>query len=119
MPRKVDEWFPLYVGRYLGDTMHLTYDQHGPYLLLIMHYMRKGPLPDDDQQLAAISRVPQKTWRRDMARTLRAFFTVEKDGMLHQKRADEERAKRDEISSKRSAAGKAGADAKYGLEGGV
>lgn len=104
-----DEWMPLYVGRYLGDTGHLTYDQHGPYLLLLMHYWRKGPLPDDDTMLAAIARVPLDVWMTRMGRILRDFFEVQEDGLLHQKRADAERAKRAGVSADRAAAGRAGA----------
>jgi uncharacterized protein YdaU (DUF1376 family) len=114
MPKKVDEWMPFLIGRYLGDTMHLTYDQHGPYILLLLHYWRTGPLPNDDRKLAAITRVPLDIWKSEMAETLREFFTLEADGLLHQKRADEEIARRKLISDKRSMAGKAGADAKYG-----
>ena len=55
-------WMPLYVGDYLGDTGHLTTTQHGAYLLLMMHYWRKGELPDDDKQLSKITKLPLKIW---------------------------------------------------------
>ena len=57
-------WMPLYVGDYLGDTGHLTTAQHGAYLLLMMHYWRKGELPDDDRQLSKITKLPLRTWAR-------------------------------------------------------
>ena len=49
-------------GDYLGDTGHLTTTQHGAYLLLMMHYWRKGELPDDDRQLAKITKLSLKSW---------------------------------------------------------
>ena len=66
-------WMPLYVGDYLGDTGHLTTAQHGAYLLLMMHYWRKGELPDDDRQLSKITKLPLKTWS-DYRPVLQQFF---------------------------------------------
>jgi uncharacterized protein YdaU (DUF1376 family) len=109
-----DEWMPLYVAEYIGDTGHLTYDQHGPYLLLLMHYWRKGPLPNDDAMLSAISRVPLDIWQSRIGPILRTFFTLADDGLLHQKRADAELAKRATISAERSAAGKRGSQKRWG-----
>jgi len=107
-----DTWMPLYVGDYLADTGHLSACEHGAYLLLLMHYWRNGPLPDNDKQLAAIARLDRKTWVSDVGPTIREFFVLE-DGRLHQKRADQERAKWADISAKRREAGKAGAQAKH------
>lgn len=96
-------WMPLYVGDYLADTGHLSTCEHGAYLLLLMHYWRNGPLPDNDKQLAAIARLSRKEWVSDIGPTVRRFFE-NLDGYLHQKRADIERAKAGDISAKRRAA---------------
>lgn len=93
-------WMPLYVGDYLGDTGHLTTEQHGAYLLLMMHYWRKGGLPDDDKQLSKVTRLPLQIWieYRDV---LQDFFH---DGWRH-KRIDAEIMRTESISQKRRDAG--------------
>ena len=96
-------WMPLYVGDYLGDTGHLTTAQHGAYLLLMMHYWRKGELPDDDRQLSKIAKLPLKTWC-DYRATLQDFFY---EGWKH-KRIDVELAKMTHVSEKRAIAGQKG-----------
>jgi uncharacterized protein YdaU (DUF1376 family) len=96
-------WMPLYVGDYLGDTGHLTTAQHGAYLLLMMHYWRKGELPDDDRQLSKITKLPLKTWC-EYRPILQDFFH---DGWKH-KRIDAELEKMMRVSLKRSIAGQKG-----------
>jgi len=96
-------WMPLYVGDYLGDTGHLTTTQHGAYLLLMMHYWRKGELPDDDRQLSKITKLPLKTWC-DYRSTLQDFFH---EGWKH-KRIDAELEKMVRVSAKRAIAGQKG-----------
>ena len=103
---------PLYVADYLGDTMHLTTLQHGAYVLLLMHYWRTGPLPDDQDELAAIVKLDEKAWKGVWAK-LCGFFTANGDGRLHQKRMDWERRRWTDISDKRRDAGKRGAEAKH------
>lgn len=98
-------WMPLYVGDYLGDTGHLSTTQHGAYLLLMMHYWKKGELPDDDKQLSAITKLPMRIWL-DTRETLQAFFY---DGWRH-KRIDEELYRMEEKTARRAAAGQKGGE---------
>jgi len=80
---------PLAVGDYLADTGHLTTIEHGAYLLLLMHYWRKGPLPNDLARVASICKLPKDAWSI-AKRLLDEFFRVQADGLLHQKRSDKE-----------------------------
>ena len=101
-------WMPLYVADYLADTGHLSTLEHGAYLLLIMHYWQNGGLPDDDTKLARIARLAPKDWGtiRD---TIAELFACD----WQHKRIDAELAKASENLGRRSAAGKAGASARY------
>lgn len=98
------QWFPLWVGDYLADTMHLSCQEHGAYLLLLMNYWRRGgPLPDDDRYLSNTVSVTVTEWSA-MRSPLSEFFDV-RDGMWISKRMEEEisRAKSNYESKKRSA----------------
>jgi uncharacterized protein YdaU (DUF1376 family) len=96
--RKTDAWMPLWVGDYLADTQHLTRDQHGAYLLLLMAYWRNGgPLPDDDDRLAAIVKASRKEWKL-LRPAVVEFFNIDL-GVWRQKRADTELA----VSARRAA----------------
>lgn len=85
---KADVWMPLFIGDYLADTTRLTTEQHGAYLLLLMDYWRNGPPPHDDATLAQITRLTGAAWKKAKPAVIRFF--KEEDGLLHQKRADEE-----------------------------
>ena len=102
-------WMPLYVADYLADTGHLSCEEHGAYLLLIMHYWRNGGLPTEDAELARICRLPLRKWAK-LRETLARFFH---DDWRH-KRVDKELANAAATMKKRSAAGTAGASARYG-----
>lgn len=116
MSKRNDTWMPLYIGDYLADTSRLSTEQHGAYLLILMDYWRNGPPLDDDEELASITKLPLSQWRKHAAK-LRGFF-ASVDGRLVQKRADEERKKAGNVSSKRSQAGKAGAAKKWSKKDG-
>jgi uncharacterized protein YdaU (DUF1376 family) len=106
-----DPYMPLYVADYLGDTRHLTTEQHGAYLLVLMSMWRAGgSLPDDHSKLARIAGTSLKKWRGIWA-TITEFFTVA-DGRVSQKRLSEERQKAEAIREKRASAGALGGAAK-------
>jgi len=82
-------YMPLYVADYLADAAHLTTEEHGAYLLLIMTYWQRGKaLPAEATKLARIARLPDERWT-DVEQTLSEFFTLI-DGRWHHKRIDAE-----------------------------
>jgi uncharacterized protein YdaU (DUF1376 family) len=83
---------PMFIGDYLADTMRLSTEEHGAYLLLMFDYWKNGPLPDDDAVLARITRLSADAWSNAKASVL-AFFSKGEDGKLHQKRVEEEMEK--------------------------
>jgi uncharacterized protein YdaU (DUF1376 family) len=92
-------WMPFYVADYLADTGHLNAAQHGAYLMLIMHYWRKGSIPSDSVQQAQIARMSPEDWGDNQA-TVLAFF----DADLKHKRIDQELAHAEDVSNKRRTA---------------
>jgi len=82
---------PIYPDALLGDTLHLSAEQLGAYLLLLFATWRNNgkPLPDDDRKLARICRSTTAHWRRALRPTVIEFFQTD-DGFLHQKRLESE-----------------------------
>lgn len=65
----------LYVADYLGDTRHLTTEQHGAYLLLLMTMWRSdGVLSDEPAKLARIAGLTVARWKK-ISDDIMAFFT--------------------------------------------
>lgn len=85
---KQDIWMPLYIADYLADTTRLNTEQHGAYMLMIMDYWRNGPLPDNDDTLANITRLSLSAWKKHKP-VLRQLFTIA-DGQWQHKRINEE-----------------------------
>jgi uncharacterized protein YdaU (DUF1376 family) len=113
--KKNDAWIPFYTGDYLRDTTRLPTLAHGAYILLLIDYWTTGePLPDNDGELAAITRMSLKDWLKMRPTLARLPYFSVSDGVWRQKRADEEIAKRNGISTDRSSAGKIGAERRWG-----
>lgn len=101
----------LYVADYVGDTMHLSTEQHGAYLLLLMTMWRAGGrLPNDESKLARIVGLSPARWRK-IAPDVMAFFVID-GNEITQKRLAAEIEKAKEKSQKRAHAGSLGGKAK-------
>lgn len=96
-----DTWMPLFIGDYLSDTMHLSAEEHGAYLLLIMYYWKNGgPIKNDKKTLKKIAKISSKKLENIMH-----YFDEKNDGFLHHKRVDaeiEKALKRQEKQRKRT-----------------
>jgi uncharacterized protein YdaU (DUF1376 family) len=80
---------PVFIGDYLADTMHLSTEQHGAYLLLLFHLWRRGSLHDDDGTLAQITGLSGPAWSQ--ARPVLADFFQIHDGLWRHGRVERER----------------------------
>ena len=101
----------LYVGDYLADTLGLTTEEHGAYLLLLFTLWRHDTrLPNDPAKLARIARVSPKRWGRIWA-AIEHYFFVDGD-QIGNRRVDIEFKKAVSISKERKIAGSLGGKAK-------
>lgn len=109
---KTNIWMPFYVADYLADTLTLSTEEHGAYLLLIFAYWNnRGPLKDDNIELARITRLMRHAWLTHRPRIAK-FFRVE-GGFWHHSRIDYEIARAIKNSGSRSSAAKKAAKARY------
>ena len=77
---------PLFTDAYLADTKHLTTEEHGAYLLLLMCAWRTRGcfLDDDDKKLSRMVGVSPSKWKR-LRPVIASLFTV-RDGKWKQKK---------------------------------
>jgi uncharacterized protein YdaU (DUF1376 family) len=108
-----DHWMRFNVGDYLADTMHLSTFQHGMYVLLIMHYFKRGGLPEDEAALRLITKCPVRQWRSQSAPVM-SLFRRETGAYTHP-RIDSTRNEAQRVSEARAKAGKQGASARWGM----
>lgn len=110
MTKKTDTWMPLYVSAYLADTAHLSTEEHGAYMLLLMHaWVNSGDVPSDDDRLRRITRMDAKAWKASRAELL-AFFYLADSGSLRHRRVDTELQRANKLTTQRTEAGKASAN---------
>lgn len=102
-------YMQLYIADYLADTMHLSAEEHGAYLLLMFNYWQTGkPIPKN--RLAKIARLTNERWA-DVEPSLQEFFCDNGEEWVHL-RIEEDLASVREKLIKKSAAGKASVQAR-------
>jgi uncharacterized protein YdaU (DUF1376 family) len=100
---------PLFADAYLADTTHLTTEEHGAYLLLLMAAWRQGDcaLPHDDRKLARIAGLTPRKWAA-IKPTIMEFWQVE-NGRIYQLRLRKEH----DFVCKKSEANRKAAEARW------
>lgn len=101
----------LYVSDFIGDTLHLSTEQIGAYMLLLMAMWNAGgKLPADDAKLARVTRMSLKKWNA-ISGDMMSFFDIA-DGSISHHRLTKELQKSESKSQSRASAGAAGGNAK-------
>ncbi|MEH3452392.1 YdaU family protein [Phytobacter diazotrophicus] len=97
-------YMQLYIADYLADTMHLSTEEHGAYLLLMFNYWQTGrAIPKT--RLAKIARMSNERWN-SVEESLSEFFTDNGEEWVHD-RIEQDLESVHAKLEQRSAAGKA------------
>jgi len=100
----------FYPGDYLRDTMHLSTEEHGAYLLILMASWTSGGVVEE-QNLPNISLLGVKKWNQ-VAPKISPFFTVENGKWTHP-RVQRELLKAEEAHRIQVESGKRGAEKRW------
>tara|TARA_B110000503_G_scaffold55544_1_gene89190 strand:- start:511 stop:1272 length:762 start_codon:yes stop_codon:yes gene_type:complete len=84
---------PIWTDAYIADTQHLTNEEHGVYLRLLMFAWRSDScsLPDNDKRLALMVGVTDKKWRT-LKPNVMVFWDLEGDTYTQKKLTNTRRA---------------------------
>lgn len=109
---------PVWTDALIGDTTHLSTEQFGAYVLILIATWRNNgkPLPDDDERMAHVSRVSVKKWRQKLRPVVGEFFRVDETGW-HQLRLEKEWARVEQKLKQRRSAGRKGGLSKQQTNG--
>lgn len=104
---------PLWTDALIGDTTHLSAEEFGAYLLILIATWRNNgqPFANDDTRLARICRVTVARFRERLRPILVSFFNLS-DGSWRQKRLEKEWKYVAELSAVQSKKGKLSGEAR-------
>jgi len=102
-------YMQLYVSDYIADTQHLTTEEHGAYILLLMNqWHTEKPIPKN--RLARITRLSNERWT-SVERTLSEFFNIDQEtGLWSHPRVEKELERVYQQSVKNAKAGRKSAE---------
>jgi uncharacterized protein YdaU (DUF1376 family) len=100
---------PVFTDALIGDTTHLSTEQFGAYVLILLATWRNNgrALPDDDERMAHVCRAGVKRWRSKLRPAVSEFFDIS-DGFWRQHRLEKEWARVEGLIAKRRASAAAG-----------
>lgn len=70
-------WMKLYIGDFLAAVEDFDADEGFAYILLLIHYWKHGPLPNDDKRLARIARIPLGKWKVSTSHAVMREFDLQ------------------------------------------
>ena len=127
MSSTTKQWTPFFTGDYKRKTEHLTQQEHGAYLQLLMHCWTSGPLPikkpknnpdhnpgktygllePDFDRIYRIAGAFTEEEKLSTRNVVEQFFEMQEDG-LHNKKADRVKESQESRSEMASENGKKG-----------
>lgn len=92
------DWYKHDIGAFRRKTHGLTALEEGIYRrLLDEYYASGGPLPNDLPTLKSLAKIRSKWEVNGLSKVVSTFFEKNGDGLLHNRRADDELADYNEI----------------------
>lgn len=101
-------YMPFFTGDYLKNTMHLSAEEHGAYMLMMIHCWHHDKIENDEKIIKNIAKISSKKLRRVLP-----FFEVFEGCLIHQT-VNRIKAEAIDNKDKLSTRGKAGAEARWG-----
>lgn len=109
---EANQWMPLHIDAWRTKTRKSKPIERCAYMDLLMEYWdTQKPLEVNHDDFAALVGIPRAEWDEISERVLR-YFEVGEDGLLHNKRIDEEIAKAKRLLKQKQEAGRRGGNAK-------
>lgn len=102
-------YMKFYVGDYQRDTRHLSTEEHGAYLLILLAmWSAGGRLPNDDLRLARIAGLTPAKWKK-IGPVVRSFLTIEGEFVTQKKLSEIAQKEAEKVQILKSNGSKGGA----------